>query len=194
MTVQQSEYLSCAETAKLVRKALKAAFPHVTFRVLSKTYSMGASIDVAWEDGPRAERVKAITDPFEGKSFDGMIDLAVANRHYITADGVVGYAGTQGTEGSHGTIAPVANEIPEGARVVRFLADYIFPQRQVSEYDTKLAEALAHIRENCHTEGEEPDDRFANDWVRDLAGRMVFDRDETEDVEAAFKRIVLRWS
>ena len=39
------EYLTCAETAKLVRSALKAAFPGVKFSVCSSTYSGGASID-----------------------------------------------------------------------------------------------------------------------------------------------------
>jgi len=66
---------SCAETAKAVRKALHAAFPTTTFSVRSKTYSGGSSINVHWIDGPVTARVKAITDPMEGASFDPMQDL-----------------------------------------------------------------------------------------------------------------------
>jgi hypothetical protein len=68
-------YLTCAETAKLVRAALKAKFPTMTFAVRSRTYSGGASIDVTWTDGPTTKQVDAVVGRFEGASFDGMIDL-----------------------------------------------------------------------------------------------------------------------
>lgn len=45
------KYLSCAETAKLVRQSLKEAFPKVKFSVKSSTYSGGASIRAYWLDG-----------------------------------------------------------------------------------------------------------------------------------------------
>ena len=67
--------ISCAETAKLVRVALKKAFPAVAFTVTSKTYSGGASITVGWTDGPTAAAVEVITSAFSGATFDGMIDL-----------------------------------------------------------------------------------------------------------------------
>jgi len=51
---RETVYVSVAETAKLVRAALKAAFPGITFSVRSKSYSMGASISVRWTDGPAA--------------------------------------------------------------------------------------------------------------------------------------------
>jgi len=68
------DYISCADTAKLVRQALKESFPTIKFGVRSKTYSGGASIDVSWVDGPTSEQVKRITNAFEGAYFDGMID------------------------------------------------------------------------------------------------------------------------
>src|SRR4051794_17392857 len=55
------EYLSVATTAKLVRTALKTQFPRIKFTVRSRSYSGGASIDVAWTDGPCAAAVEAIT-------------------------------------------------------------------------------------------------------------------------------------
>jgi len=69
------KYITCAETAKLVRVALKASFPTITFRVKSKTYSGGASISIGWTDGPLLADVEQVVGRFEGATFDGMIDL-----------------------------------------------------------------------------------------------------------------------
>jgi Large polyvalent protein associated domain 29 len=69
------EYVSCADTAKLIRAALKEALSGVKFSVQSKTYSGGASITVGWVDGPNEAQVKAVAGRFAGATFDGMIDL-----------------------------------------------------------------------------------------------------------------------
>jgi hypothetical protein len=73
--MKTTEYLSAAETAKLVRKALSEAFPGVKFSVRSKSYSGGASINVGWIDGPNSKQVEAVAKRFEGSHFDSMIDL-----------------------------------------------------------------------------------------------------------------------
>ena len=75
--------ITCAETAAMLRKALKEAFKGIKFSVKSRTYSMGASIDVRWEDGPNAAQVEAITKRFQGSYFDGMQDLKGARYHMI---------------------------------------------------------------------------------------------------------------
>jgi hypothetical protein len=62
--VGSATYVSCADTAKLVRDELKAAFPGRKFSVRSKTYS-----------GPTGKDVDAIVGKFAGASFDGMKDL-----------------------------------------------------------------------------------------------------------------------
>lgn len=77
------KYLSCAETAKLVRAALKESFPGVKFGVTSKTYSGGASINVRWLDGPNAKQVEWVTGAFEGAYFDGMIDYKGYKTHML---------------------------------------------------------------------------------------------------------------
>lgn len=77
------QYLSVAETAKLVRQALKESFPGVRFSVRSDSYSGGASIDVRWTDGPNAKQVKAVTSDFEGSYFDGMIDYKGSCYHAL---------------------------------------------------------------------------------------------------------------
>lgn len=69
-----TKYLSCAETAKMVRLALKESFLGIKFSVKSRTYSGGASIDVAWTDGPNAAMVERVAGTFTGAYFDGMTD------------------------------------------------------------------------------------------------------------------------
>jgi hypothetical protein len=104
------KYLSCAETAKLVRTALKEAFSGVKFSVRSSVYSGGASINVGWTDGPSADQVKGIVSAFEGSYFDGMTDYKGIN--YSSLDG----------------------------QEVRFGADFIFVNRQfTAPYLTRAA-------------------------------------------------------
>lgn len=97
------KYLSCAETAAMLRKALKEAFPGVKFSVKSKTYSGGASISVSWTDGPNEAQVASISGVFSGSYFDGSIDYKGSVFHMI--DG----------------------------QEVRFMADHVFTHREVSE-------------------------------------------------------------
>jgi hypothetical protein len=78
-------YLSCADTAKLVRAALKETFPGVKFSVKSSVYAGGASINIAYIDGPSAGQVEAVAKAFQGAYFDGMTDYKGSN--YNTLDG-----------------------------------------------------------------------------------------------------------
>ena len=75
MTETPTTSLTCAQTAKLLRQALKEAFPTTKFSVRSASYTGGASIDVHWTDGPTATQIRAICDRFEGADFDEMQDL-----------------------------------------------------------------------------------------------------------------------
>lgn len=77
------KYFSCAETAALVRAALKEAFPGVKFSVRSSTYSGGASMRVEWLDGPNCAQVEAVTGIFEGSYFDGGIDYKGSIYHML---------------------------------------------------------------------------------------------------------------
>ncbi|MDE2078582.1 MAG: hypothetical protein KGI91_16165 [Burkholderiales bacterium] len=77
------KYLTCAETAKLVRAALKEAFPGVKFSVRSSTYSGGASMGVKWMDGPNTSQVDAVVNRFKGSYFDGSIDYQGSIYHMI---------------------------------------------------------------------------------------------------------------
>ena len=76
-------YMTCAETAALVRKALKANWPAVKFSVRSSVYSGGASINVDWTEGPLAKEVEPVAKQYEGANFDGMIDLKSYVEHIV---------------------------------------------------------------------------------------------------------------
>ncbi len=102
--MSDKEYISCADTAKMVRKTLAAEFPGIKFSVRSRTYSMGASMDVEWMDGPSGKTVDSKIQQFAGASFDAMQDL----KEY------------------HESIHP------ETGKPVRWGADYIFTQRHYS--------------------------------------------------------------
>lgn len=98
-----SEYIKPADTAKLVRAALKESFPSVKFSVRTSTYSGGASIRINWTDGPTQKQVDSIISAFKGAYFDGMIDYKGSN--FAILDG----------------------------RRVRFGADFIHTSRDFSE-------------------------------------------------------------
>jgi hypothetical protein len=141
----ESTYLSCAETAKLVRSALKKAFPTTKFSVKSSTYSGGASIDVKWRDGPAAVSVEAVTRRYSGGDFDGSIDMMSYNSSWLMPDGTAYFAKSSGTVGSTGCIPASDNAAPSpDAKRVRFGADFIFTNRAFSpELLTRVRDRLA---------------------------------------------------
>ena len=83
-----TRYIDAAECAKLIRAALKEAFPAVRFSVRLHRYSGGSSINVGWVDGPRQDQVEPITRSFQGADFDGMQDLRLSRRHTLNGEPV----------------------------------------------------------------------------------------------------------
>ena len=143
-----AEYITCTETAKHVRTALKAMFPAVKFSVTSSQYSGGASIDVSWTDGPAAKRVEAITDRFTGATFDGMTD----SMSYHKTE----WQGKQ----------------------VHFGANFIFCNRRISDYEAKLDEMETLLRGFVHEssiiKASQPKyDQIGNYTVRETAGQIL---------------------
>jgi hypothetical protein len=130
---RSARYLSCAETAKLVRAALKREVPGIKFGVRSKTYAGGASISVNYPRGApegTGTKAKAAADPYQGGGFDGMIDMAYHVKTWLLPDGTVEPAYSGGTGGSMGTVPGYDHPKPSaGAELVRFGADFIFVNR-----------------------------------------------------------------
>ncbi len=125
-----TEYMSCAETAKLIRRAIKAEFPNTKFSVRSKTYSGGASINVSWTDGPTYKQVDAITTGFQGAGFDGMTDLKYYVSHWLLPDGSVQLAKVPEYAGYEREDTPKPHP---NAEPVSFGADYVFCNRHLSD-------------------------------------------------------------
>jgi phospholipid N-methyltransferase len=63
-------HTSVAESAKILREALKKEFPEIKFSVRSSNFSMGSSIDISYNDGPIEKDVEKITSEFENISYD----------------------------------------------------------------------------------------------------------------------------
>ena len=167
MTPATKRHLSPAETAKLVRQALKDAHPGVKFSVRSHTYAGGASVRVNWTDGPTEHEVKATTELYAGATFDGMTDMKSYHDALLTTE--------------------------DGAEVVSFGADFVSCQRTISdEFRTQLEEEIAHFAgepynpskayraaalsdtldgpcELCH-------DRHGTTWGTDLLHRLAWSR------------------
>ena len=143
------EYLSCAETAKLVRAALKKKFPGVKFSVRSSTYSMGASISIHWTLGPTTKEVDAEVGGFEAASFDGMNDLQSNQESWLLPDGTAQLAYRPDSYG--GSIPGFVSDAPHPeAKLVSFGADYIHSSRMLAETwqgELKLREQVA--RDMC---------------------------------------------
>lgn len=97
------QYLSCAETAVMIRSVLKESFPGVKFSVRSSVYAGGASININYQDGPNVDAVKSAVSIFEASYFDGSIDYKGLN--FTAIDG----------------------------QEVRFGCDFVFVNRKVSD-------------------------------------------------------------
>lgn len=161
------KYLSCAETAKLVREALKKAFPKVKFSIRSKTYSGGASIHVGWKDGPSTQDVQSVAEQYSGAGFDGMIDLKYYVSHWLMPDGSVIVRKNPGTMGNGGIDEPETNPCPEGGREVHFGADFIFCERDYS------IQVLQHIADKvCAEYGFEPVQCFPGKYDPNWEGNL----------------------
>lgn len=131
------KYLTCAETAKLVRAALKESFPGVKFSVKSKTYSGGASITVGWINGPTSDQVDGIIKVFEGSYFDGMTDYKG-----------IKYSAINGEE-------------------VSFGADFVFTNRKYTAEFLQATLATTAAKYGVANTAEVVDSIYSGAWIKD---------------------------
>jgi len=124
----EKKYISCADTAKLVRANLKSTFTGVKFSVKSDSYSGGASIRIRWTDGPFLKEVEKVAKQYEGATFDGMIDLKEYKDSLVYFDG------------------------EDTPTVVKFGADFVFCDRDLSPAYVELLSKEAQKLLDQHTE------------------------------------------
>jgi len=180
----KTEYLSCADTAKMIRAALKRSFPGTKFSVKSHVYSGGASIRVRWLDGPTDKMVSGVTGGFSGGRFDGSIDMATTLDSWLLPDGTACVASDPGTTGSMGSRAPVREWMPvPGCRLVHFGANYVFTDRDLSPAfvervlakvqakwgEVDLAVRVSSYDGTAHLAGNMDHER----WAREISNRLM---------------------
>lgn len=161
-----AEWVDTVEVAKLIRKALKHDFPGVKFSVRSSRYAGGSSVDISYTDGPSPKGVRKVAESYDGKRFDGMIDLAYTVRHvlYPDADGIlramlVANPGTESSKGSDPAKYVHPEDVPEGARPVRFSAGYISVRRDFTPEAFRAAAAFVVTRKAFEGYVPEYDDK-----------------------------------
>ena len=139
------EYLTTAQTAKLVRGALKTNFPGVKFSVRSD----GSALNINYTDGPTTAAVNSVVQAFAGGGFDGMIDMAYQKSHWLNQEtGEVWLAHNQGSVNSGGYVMEEENGCPgEGWVCVSFGANYIFVSQSLTE--EVLTEGLEITQAHC---------------------------------------------
>ena len=128
----KTTYLPVAETAKLVRAALKRRFPGVTFGVRSKSYSGGCSIRVTWVDGPMSREVDQVAGMFQGRRFDGSIDMAWDASLWLLPDGTACVASDPGSAGSGGYHGAQREWMPHPDAKLISTGAYVFCDRTIS--------------------------------------------------------------
>lgn len=187
--VESRRYLSVAETAKLIRGALKKAFPEHKFSVRSDSYAGGAVVDVSWTDGPSVNAVSTITDNFEGSGFDGMIDLKYSYTHWLLPDGSVSVAGTRGTAGSMGVYEAFENPKPHpDAERVHLGSDSVRLYRNYSKAGEALVLAAYELSYGALPDGSSEDNRLHRELMAEMDLPVAEVVKKTETPEEAAKR------
>jgi len=193
-TQEQTTYLSCAETSKFVRVALKKVFPNQKFSVRSSNYSGGSSIDVSWTDGVAQDKVDEVIKQFEGAGFDGHIDLKYHIDHWILPNGEIVVARNEGTTDAGGIYEGYKNQKPHPeAKKISFGADYVFSSREISkETYEKIAKQLAKLNNIEFTNLDSCPEGFENDcrnWWN-VVWRLVVNEDLTDFKEIVSSEVV----
>jgi hypothetical protein len=172
--------LSCAETAKIIRGELKKKFPGQKFSVRSDVYSMGASIDVRWENGVSLKAIEEVVKKYESSGFDGSIDLKYGKTHYLTKEGEIILGYSMGTQESAGYVPSFREPMPEGAREVHLGADFIFCERTITEeLQDQIAREMAMLMNEEYKGLDSPCKiKERNTW-RNIVYGFVRDKDLT---------------
>lgn len=124
-----ARYIAVAETAKLVRAALKRAFPAVKFSVRSQSYAGGSCANIGWTDGPTDSRVSAIVARFSGVGFDSSTDCRTYHDSVLLPDGSLGERGADG-------------RLPAGAELVHFAPSISTRRDDSPERETTIRLAI----------------------------------------------------
>lgn len=80
-------FVRTSEQNKLIRKALKTAFPGFKFDSIRASHGGGA-VQVEWTDGPTKAEVDAVVSAFKGGYYDAVEDYHGVNRSLLNGEEV----------------------------------------------------------------------------------------------------------
>lgn len=167
------EWVSAADISKLVRAAVKKAFPNHKFSV--RISGSGGVIYVSWVDGPTAQEVDKVISPYETRGFDGSIDMGCSYQLWLYPDGSASVAFGSGTAGSMGFLPEVIGSANKPGAVLaeRISSVFVHTSRDVS--NERLLEAAEQIRHQNWTLSpwsvEVVDGRFKVNGDQHVGGR-----------------------
>ena len=133
--------IDVVDVAKLVRRALKLAYPDTKFRVWSgrdgtvRRGGWGASILVNWVGGPPVAEVRGLVKQYEGSRFDGIGGPLIPVSHWLRPDGTTfihqaPYVAPNQPEVDNRHLISL---MPEDAEVIQFKTDIILTYRESDE-------------------------------------------------------------
>ena len=150
--------MDVVEVAKLIRRALKMAFPGTTFSVRSSRFAGGTAISVVWTGTPIEAEVKQLIGRFAGLRYDKRRDGWEPLTYYFRSDGssmaMGSYYGHQ-ERVSDWTDSVVAALLPSLPAWAWFGADYVSAYREPSE--AERAERAEREREIDEKRRADPD-------------------------------------
>lgn len=107
-----TDSLGSKETAAVLRKVLKAAFPATRFSITTGRGAGVSSVRVAWTDGPSQKAVESIAYRFEAGTFNGMTDSYDYDRSaFLSVEGTVMRPGCRFVFCNRYISAPFANRL-----------------------------------------------------------------------------------
>ncbi|CAM3424196.1 LPD29 domain-containing protein [Tsukamurella hominis] len=158
--------ISTADTAKEIRKALRAQWPTVTFSVRKGTGTAALWISIAWVDGPREDQVKRIVERFEGSTHDSMTESYQQNPDQL--------------------VVTKAGELPE---VVHYSCCGTALSRSISEDATRyVAQRVADQNTHLFADNHAPD-------FTDMSARAIYTalmRVEAPDEHVTYNHHIIR--
>lgn len=64
-----------AQVSKMIRKMLSEKYENIKFKVTSKNYAGGNSVDISWNLGPVDTEIEKLVNKYQMGHFDGMVDM-----------------------------------------------------------------------------------------------------------------------
>lgn len=75
ITIKNRSLTQAAQASKSIKKMLSEKYPNIKFKVTSKNYAGGNSVDISWNLGVVDSEIEKLVSEYEYGHFDGMTDM-----------------------------------------------------------------------------------------------------------------------